>query len=218
VDYTYWYLFPVAIIIANGAGIGGATFFSPLFVIALGLEPKIAIGTALITEVFGFASGVSAHYRARTIDWNVARMLLVASIPMAVIGSLLGNAAPDQVLKTILGLGLLLIAFSFVRDRPHGIEDEAIERGEGVVEPSTERVIVAVTAVSTATRCAGRAPLCRRRWGFSRADLHRARGTQHLRSGQALPDSQPSNGGHERGCSGRHRLGRLGNPSDRVRK
>ena len=40
-ELTYWYLFPTAIIIAtvaNGAGIGGATFFSPLFVIALGLD------------------------------------------------------------------------------------------------------------------------------------------------------------------------------------
>ncbi len=145
-DTTYWYLFPTAIIvatIANGAGIGGATFFSPLFVIALGLEPQIAIGTALITEVFGFTSGVTAHYRARTIDWSVARMLLVASVPMAVIGSLLGGIAPEQVLKTILGLGLLVIAFSFVRHRPHHLEDESIARGEGVVEPSVDRVIVA---------------------------------------------------------------------------
>ena len=144
-DFTYWYLFPVAIIIAsiaNGAGIGGATFFSPLFVIALGLEPKIAIGTALVTEVFGFASGVTAHYRARTIDWTVVRLLLLASVPMAVIGSLLGGLAPEQVLKTILGVGLLVIAVSFARHRPHDPEDEAIARGEGVVEPSVERVIV----------------------------------------------------------------------------
>ncbi len=63
-ESSYWHLFPVAIVIAtvvNGAGIGGATFFSPLLVIGLGLEPQVAIGTALITEVFGFLSGVSAH-------------------------------------------------------------------------------------------------------------------------------------------------------------
>ena len=38
-ELTYWYLFPIAIgiaWIANGAGIGGATFFSPLFILALG--------------------------------------------------------------------------------------------------------------------------------------------------------------------------------------
>jgi uncharacterized membrane protein YfcA len=48
-DLSLWWLFPVAIVIAavaNGAGIGGATFFSPLFVVALGLEPSVAIGGA----------------------------------------------------------------------------------------------------------------------------------------------------------------------------
>lgn len=144
-DLTYWYLFPVAIVVAsvaNGAGIGGATFFSPLFVIALGLEPQVAIGTALITEVFGFASGVSAHYRSRTIDWRIARTLMVASVPLAIGGSLLGGIAPDQLLKTILGLGLLVIAFSFVRHQPHTLEDASIARGENVVQPSVERRIV----------------------------------------------------------------------------
>lgn len=49
-EFTYWYLFPIAIVIAavaNGAGIGGATFFSPLFILALHLEPRVAIGAAL---------------------------------------------------------------------------------------------------------------------------------------------------------------------------
>lgn len=67
IDLTYWYLFPISIVmasVANGAGTGGATFFSPLFVLGLGLSPQVAIGTADITEVFGFASGVSAHARA----------------------------------------------------------------------------------------------------------------------------------------------------------
>lgn len=70
-DLTYWYMFPIAIVIAlvaNGAGIGGATFFSPLFVLGLSLVPKVAIGVALTTKVFGFASGVVAHARARTVN------------------------------------------------------------------------------------------------------------------------------------------------------
>ncbi len=67
-DVTYWFMFPIAIVIAavaNGAGIGGATFFSPLMLIVFGLSPEVAIGTALITEVFGFTSGVTAHARAQ---------------------------------------------------------------------------------------------------------------------------------------------------------
>lgn len=83
-DTTCWYLFPIAIVIAsvaNGAGVGGATFFAPLFVLALRLPPQVAIGTALITEVFGPASGVLGHARACTIDWTTSHLLAVAAVP-----------------------------------------------------------------------------------------------------------------------------------------
>ena len=117
-DLTYWYLFPIAIgiaFLANGAGIGGATFFTPLFILVLGLEPQVAVGVALITEVFGFASGVSAHARARTIDWKVARMLAVVSVPAAIVGSLVAGYLPADLLKLLLGIGLLAIAAVFIR-------------------------------------------------------------------------------------------------------
>jgi uncharacterized membrane protein YfcA len=145
VDLTYWYLFPIAIVIAflaNGAGIGGATFFTPLFILVLGLEPQVAVGVALITEVFGFASGVSAHARARTIDWKVARMLAVVSVPAAVVGSLVAGFISPDVLKVLLGLGLLVIAVAFIRHSDVQEESAAISRGEGVVQPSTTRRIV----------------------------------------------------------------------------
>jgi hypothetical protein len=144
-ELSYWFLLPIAVIIAaiaNGAGIGGATFFSPLFILALGLEPQIAIGVALITEVFGFASGVTAHARARTIDWKVARMLAVVSIPTAVVGSLLAGSISPELLKIVLGLGLGLIAVAFIRHRDHDAEDAAISRGEDVVRPAVKRVVI----------------------------------------------------------------------------
>ena len=50
--------------------IGGAVFFSPLFILVLKLEPSVAIGTALITELFGFASGLSAYWRRRSTLWD----------------------------------------------------------------------------------------------------------------------------------------------------
>ncbi len=144
-ESTYWFLLPIAVVIAaiaNGAGIGGATFFSPLFILVLGLEPQVAIGVALITEVFGFASGVTAHARARTIDWKVARMLATVSIPTAVIGSLLAGSISPDLLKIILGLGLAVIAFAFIRHRDHESEDAAISRGENLAHPAVHRVVI----------------------------------------------------------------------------
>jgi uncharacterized membrane protein YfcA len=137
-------LFPIALVIAavaNGAGIGGATFFSPLFILALGLEPELAIGTALITEVFGFGSGVVAHARARTVDWKVARLLTVVSIPAAMVGSLIATEVPPVVLKLALGLGLMAIAVAFIQQKSPVSEDSKISSGIGVVPPSTSRTL-----------------------------------------------------------------------------
>ena len=143
-DVTYWYLFPISIAIAavaNGAGIGGATFFSPLFVLVLGLDPRVAIGAALITEVFGFGSGVVAHARARTIDWRVAGLLASVSIPMAVIGSLVAGYVPGSVLKLALGVGLLAIAVVFLRHQDIAVADRSIALGENLTLPMVDRVV-----------------------------------------------------------------------------
>ena len=59
----YWFMLPIAILFATTAmasGVEGATFFTPMFILALGLPADTAIGTGLITEVFGFASGLHA--------------------------------------------------------------------------------------------------------------------------------------------------------------
>ncbi len=144
-DLSFWWLFPISIVIAataNGAGIGGATFFSPLFVIVLGLDPVIAIGAALLTEVFGFASGVIAHERAKAIDWLAVRRLIVVSVPAAVAGSLLAGFAPETLLKLLLGIGLFLIALTFIRHHDPEAEDEEISRGVGVVQPAIHRQII----------------------------------------------------------------------------
>ena len=53
-----WWLFPVSIgiaTIAMSSGIGGAVFFSPLFLLVLGLSPTIAIGSALILNFLDLA-------------------------------------------------------------------------------------------------------------------------------------------------------------------
>jgi uncharacterized membrane protein YfcA len=67
-------MLPVAVAIATiamASGIGGATFFVPVFILALRLPPEVAIGTGLITEVFGFASGLYAYAHKRLIDFKL---------------------------------------------------------------------------------------------------------------------------------------------------
>ncbi len=118
----YWYLFPAAIliaIIAMASGVGGATFFSPLFILALGLPPEVAIGTGLITEVFGFASGLFAYIRKRLIDFSLGLTLLIVTIPLALLGTWVAGWIEPDILKVILGVGLFAVALSFLRSPEH---------------------------------------------------------------------------------------------------
>ena len=65
-NFEYWYMFPVAIIVSTVAissGVSGATFFTPMFFLWLGLPLRAAIGAALMTATFGFASGLSGYAR-----------------------------------------------------------------------------------------------------------------------------------------------------------
>lgn len=108
----YWYLFPVSIAVATlamASGIGGAVFFSPIFLLWLKLEPTVAIGVALVTELFGFSSGLVAYVRAELIDYRLGTQLLMFSIPGAIVGVLSADLFPGVVLKAIFAVGLLFI-------------------------------------------------------------------------------------------------------------
>jgi len=114
ITIEFWYLLPVSILIATiamSSGIGGAVFFSPLFIMALKLEPQIAIGSALITELFGFSSGLIAYLKAKLIDFKLAINILMFSVPAAIVGTLYADVFPDIVLKAIFATGLLFIGF-----------------------------------------------------------------------------------------------------------
>lgn len=114
ITFDFWYLFPLSIVIATiamSSGIGGAVFFSPLFMLAMKLDPRIAIGSALITELFGFTSGLVAYYKSRLIDFKLAVNLLIFSVPFAIIGTAYVDALPDIALKSIFAAGLIFIGY-----------------------------------------------------------------------------------------------------------
>ncbi|OIP68421.1 MAG: permease [Oscillatoriales cyanobacterium CG2_30_44_21] len=121
-NFDYWFMFPISIVIATVAmasGVEGATFFTPLFILALKLPTEVAIGTGLITEVFGFSSGLFAYFRKGLIDFKLGQMLLLVSIPSAILGTWLGKLIPADALKAMLGVGLFVIASSFLRSPEH---------------------------------------------------------------------------------------------------
>ena len=114
----FWYMLPIGIVIATiamASGVGGATFFSPLFILGLGLPADLAVGSGLVVEVFGFGSGVYAYVRRKLIDYRVGGMLLSATVPAAVAGVVVAHYVSADLLKVVLGMGLFAVAISFLR-------------------------------------------------------------------------------------------------------
>lgn len=129
-NFEYWYMFPFSVVIATismASGVEGATFFTPLFLLWLKLPTEIAIGTGLITEVFGFSSGLFAYVRKGLIDFKLGKMLLVVSIPNALVGTWLGKLIPSYALKAILAVGLFVIAKSFLSS-PDGADLQQLDQ------------------------------------------------------------------------------------------
>jgi len=132
VSLHYCYMLPLAIVIATiatASGVGGATFFAPLFVLALRISPEVAIGTALITEVFGFASGLYAYARKRLIDYRLGTALLVTTIPLALLGTWLSERIEPDILKAILGAELFAVAANSLR----APEQQAVDRMDAAI-------------------------------------------------------------------------------------
>jgi len=116
--FTYWYLFPVSIVIAilaMSAGISGANFWIPVYLIWLGIDPKTGFWLALLTMVFGFGSGTIKNVRQQTINWYIVKRYLRITIPAGILGTLLVPFAPAQVLIVIFASFVLIYGFSIYR-------------------------------------------------------------------------------------------------------
>lgn len=114
--YTFsdlWWVFPVSIVfstVAIGSGVSGALFFSPFFMLVVGLTPVQAVGAGLLTEVFGMGNGLRSYVKAELVDYATARWLLLGSVPTVILGALAADMVSERILKGIFGVGLLVLA------------------------------------------------------------------------------------------------------------
>ncbi|MBE0524736.1 MAG: sulfite exporter TauE/SafE family protein [Methanosarcinales archaeon] len=105
-DLTFWYLFPIGIIISivsMSAGISGANFWIPIYLFLIKIDPLISFWLALITMIFGFGSGVIRNIYQGTVNWYMVKQYLIPTIPAAVIGSLLTSHVNENILIFIFG-------------------------------------------------------------------------------------------------------------------
>ena len=146
---AHWWVFPASIVfstVALSSGVSGALFFSPFFMLVVGLTPSQAIGAGLLTEVFGMGNGLRSYVKQRVVDFQTAKWLLLGSIPAIVVGAFAAHYVDPGLLKLIFGAGLLLLGgFLVYYESPDKCEPGECE-GEYLKEKNTGRGTTTVEA------------------------------------------------------------------------
>lgn len=108
-------------------GVGGGVISQP-GMRALGIEPLVAIGTALPVILPGAASGAARYARERLVDWRGAAATIPGGLAAAFAGGLLAEHVPGdghllQVVTAVL-LGISAYRMWHAPDRPAGADAE----------------------------------------------------------------------------------------------
>ncbi len=155
--FVYWFMFPACILIASVAmltGISGTAMLTPFLILVFPilsvptLTPGQAVGMALFTEFFGFASGVVGYHKAHLIDYKTGQKLAAVAVPTMIVFSLLSQLVSSDVLRAAYGVMMLgLSAYLFltasgnVRNRNLEAIPKAASSIPRVREAAIERII-----------------------------------------------------------------------------
>ena len=139
---THWWIFPAALVfsaIALAAGVSGALFFTPFFLLGVGLTPAQAVGAGLATELFGMGNGLRSYVQQGVVDYATAKYLLVGAVPAVIVGAFAASYIEPRLLKLAFGAGLVLLGgFLLYYDSPEGYKPGDSE-GEFLEEKNTEQ-------------------------------------------------------------------------------
>lgn len=92
--------------------IGSGALIVPVLTLLYPLAPSRIVGTDIFHAVLLASVASMAHWGAGNIDWTLTANLLIGSVPGVLLGARLSLVAPDRVMRTALGL---LVVLSGVR-------------------------------------------------------------------------------------------------------
>ncbi|TCP57859.1 hypothetical protein EV586_102305 [Tumebacillus sp. BK434] len=127
-------------------GMGGGLVMTPMMIFLFGVSPTVAVGTDLlyasITKIFGGYQ----HWRQKTVDWTVVKLLSIGSVPGAFLGSMtilylqsLYVDSVEGIVGRMLGFTYLLIAFVMIF-RMFKKQKTAADNGEPI-KPDKKKMI-----------------------------------------------------------------------------
>jgi hypothetical protein len=151
---AHWWVFPASILfstVALASGVSGALFFSPFFMLGVGLAPSQAIGAGLLTEVFGMGNGLRSYVKQQVVDFQTAKWLLAGAVPAVVVGAYAAQIVDARILKGIFGVGLVVLGAFLVYYEPAEDCEPGECEGEYLKEKNTGRATTTIEAADGET-------------------------------------------------------------------
>src|SRR5688500_16179572 len=137
-----------------GAG-GGFLLVPALLFLFPATEPATLTSLSLAIVALNALSGSTAYARRGRIDYHVALVLSVASVPGTMLGAAVTPLIPRMVFEVGFGAVLLLLA-AFLFWRPlRRVSPEAIERSPVPPAPATGRLVPAIAMTGAVGFLAG---------------------------------------------------------------
>ena len=139
-------------VIVGLTGMGGGALMTPMLVFFFHASPLTAISSDLVASFVMKPAGAAVHLRARTVNMTLVKFLCLGSVPAAFAGAWLISLQTrgeelDTLLRTLLGLALLIAAGGLVVRALFQMWQNALPLGEGAV-PAT-RPEVAIRPIPT---------------------------------------------------------------------
>lgn len=112
-SFDYWYMLPIATVIAilaNSSGFSGGVLFQPIYYFFLKIPIQNSIATGIATETIGMTSGTIRYLYYRMIELPVGFTMIMLIIPGVVIGNNFLMVLNGNIIKLILAVILFFIA------------------------------------------------------------------------------------------------------------
>jgi uncharacterized membrane protein YfcA len=100
-------------------GLGGGALMTPMLVLVFGVAPTAAISSDLVAALFMKPFGVAIHWKRKTVQSKIVKLLCIGSVPAAFFGTyvmhLMGDSATaERDLEILLGAALIFGAAAMI--------------------------------------------------------------------------------------------------------
>ena len=100
-------------------GMGGGALMTPILVLLFKIEPLAAVSSDIVASMIMKPIGGGIHFKRGSVNKQLVKWLVMGSIPSAFLGVVLlktlgHGAALQSLVKTSLGVALLVVAFGLV--------------------------------------------------------------------------------------------------------